>query len=348
RDMDLLRALLGERQLNYIGYSYGTWLGAWYASLFPERVGRMLLDSSMDVSTDFGAATLQQEMGGQRMIDDVLLPYVVRHPQRFNLGSSAPALRSALLALAAPIQSQLFVALDFIDPLNIQKNGWLLNAAVQLQALQQKNPAADAEQLHAAIDAHAFVSSAAENEAAAVFAHRLTDGLFAVPTRESVLLAPPAAVNVSVRCNDLATRGSAQYWIDVGNDYAVRYPFTGGAATANPCLYWGAPAAARPPLAAAATVGPLLLLQSRYDAMTPVENAQTNLDSLPNASLIVVEDEYKHGLFPYGLPCVDEKVVQYFLQGTLPARLSSCAGKPLAGDTDARTLAQAAQDPRPD
>ncbi|MEZ3159984.1 alpha/beta hydrolase [Microbacterium sp. BWT-B31] len=48
RDMDLLRALQGERRLDYLGYSYGTILGATYATLFPERVGRMVLDSSID------------------------------------------------------------------------------------------------------------------------------------------------------------------------------------------------------------------------------------------------------------------------------------------------------------
>jgi pimeloyl-ACP methyl ester carboxylesterase len=329
RDMDLLRSLLGESQLHYIGYSYGSWLGAWYASLFPERVGRMLLDSSMDVSAGFDAATLQREMGHQRMIDDIMLPYAARHPQRFNLGGSALALRNALLALAPPLKSQLFSALDFSDPGNIDKNGWLLNAGIGLQALQQLHPTANADQLHAAIDAHAFIPSEAENQAAAGFAHRLTDGLFTAPTRERVMLPPPAAVNVSVRCNDLAMRGSEQYWIDAGNDHAARYPFIGGAATENPCLYWGAPATTRPPLAATAA---LLLLQSRYDALTPIENALSNLDSLPNASLIVVENEYKHGLFPYGQACVDEKVVHYFLHGTLPARLSSCAGKPLKAD----------------
>ncbi len=46
RDMELLRALMGDEKLNYLGYSYGTMLGASYASLFPERVGQMVLDSA--------------------------------------------------------------------------------------------------------------------------------------------------------------------------------------------------------------------------------------------------------------------------------------------------------------
>lgn len=46
RDMELMRALMGDETLNFLGYSYGTMLGATYATIFPERVGRMVLDSA--------------------------------------------------------------------------------------------------------------------------------------------------------------------------------------------------------------------------------------------------------------------------------------------------------------
>ena len=50
RDLDLLRAVLGDAQLNYLGYSYGTFLGATYAKLFPDKVGRLVLDGAIDPS----------------------------------------------------------------------------------------------------------------------------------------------------------------------------------------------------------------------------------------------------------------------------------------------------------
>lgn len=50
RDMDLIRAVLGDKELTYLGYSYGTFLGATYAKLFPERVGRLVLDGAIDPS----------------------------------------------------------------------------------------------------------------------------------------------------------------------------------------------------------------------------------------------------------------------------------------------------------
>ncbi|MGW3228058.1 alpha/beta hydrolase [Kitasatospora sp. NPDC001095] len=52
RDMDVLRALLGDEKLNYVGKSYGTFLGATYAGLFPSRVGRLVLDGAMDPALD--------------------------------------------------------------------------------------------------------------------------------------------------------------------------------------------------------------------------------------------------------------------------------------------------------
>lgn len=50
RDMDVLRGILGDKKLNYVGASYGTFLGATYAGLFPDRVGRLVLDGAMDPS----------------------------------------------------------------------------------------------------------------------------------------------------------------------------------------------------------------------------------------------------------------------------------------------------------
>ena len=63
RDMDLLRAVLGDRELNYLGYSYGTFLGATYAKLFPERVGRLVLDGAVDPSISGLDVSTTQALG---------------------------------------------------------------------------------------------------------------------------------------------------------------------------------------------------------------------------------------------------------------------------------------------
>ncbi|MGP1683239.1 MAG: alpha/beta fold hydrolase, partial [Giesbergeria sp.] len=79
RDMDLLRGLLGEAKLNYVGYSYGTWLGSWYANLFPEKVGRMVLDSSLDFTHSHEQTFIDMAAARQQLHDGVLLPYAARH-----------------------------------------------------------------------------------------------------------------------------------------------------------------------------------------------------------------------------------------------------------------------------
>ena len=63
RDMDLIRAVLGEDTLNYLGFSYGTFLGTTYAALFPENVGRMVLDGAIDPTTTVEEDTLVQAEG---------------------------------------------------------------------------------------------------------------------------------------------------------------------------------------------------------------------------------------------------------------------------------------------
>ena len=63
RDMDVLRAALGESQMLYFGASYGTKLGATYADLFPDKVGRMVLDGAVDLSIDSRQLSLEQAGG---------------------------------------------------------------------------------------------------------------------------------------------------------------------------------------------------------------------------------------------------------------------------------------------
>ena len=63
RDMELIRILLGQEQLNFLGFSYGTELGATYAALFPDRVGRFVLDGAVDPNADPGTQLLGQVKG---------------------------------------------------------------------------------------------------------------------------------------------------------------------------------------------------------------------------------------------------------------------------------------------
>lgn len=66
KDLDVLRGTIGEDTLTYFGFSYGTFLGATYAELFPERVGRLVLDGAVDPALSYAELTAGQNIGFER------------------------------------------------------------------------------------------------------------------------------------------------------------------------------------------------------------------------------------------------------------------------------------------
>jgi pimeloyl-ACP methyl ester carboxylesterase len=90
-DMEFLRALLKSRQLNFIGYSYGTWLGGWYADTYPARVGRFVLDSNMDFTHTQWQNVNFDPFSGQRRRDTQLFPWIGRHADQIEGLGSRPA-----------------------------------------------------------------------------------------------------------------------------------------------------------------------------------------------------------------------------------------------------------------
>jgi pimeloyl-ACP methyl ester carboxylesterase len=70
RDLDVLRAVLGDQKLTYLGYSYGTFIGAIYAETFPDRVRAMVLDGAVDPALDSITSSVQQMAGFQTVFED--------------------------------------------------------------------------------------------------------------------------------------------------------------------------------------------------------------------------------------------------------------------------------------
>jgi pimeloyl-ACP methyl ester carboxylesterase len=98
RDMDILRAALGERRMSYFGASYGTKLGATYAQLFPRRVGRFVLDGAVDPKLGTRATSLQQAAGFQKAFDAYAANCVQSSVGCF-LGKSVTQARSTVSSL---------------------------------------------------------------------------------------------------------------------------------------------------------------------------------------------------------------------------------------------------------
>ncbi|MCC4308441.1 alpha/beta hydrolase [Alcanivorax marinus] len=337
-DLDLMRGLLGDPRLNYIGYSYGTWLGAWYAARYPHRVGRMLLDSSMDFSADFDEASRSQVRASQRVMDQVLAGYASRHPDRFGLGDSEDAFRDVFGRLPSDLKALAAESLQLGNRRLTEENLLAYKTLSILGELLDAAPDAGAAQLHQALDDRGMLVARAEDDTRLREAtHQLIDTYLERRSEppEPVDLGRMAATFLAVVCNDTASRTERDYWVTLGDQYAVTYPLLGGGITAQPCLYWGGPSVSKPSAAAVAEAGTLLMVQSQYDALTLTEGAMALFDQLPAARLIYVEEEYTHGVFPYETDCVDLPVLRYFIDGTVPARRTDCAGRPLPGDEPA-------------
>lgn len=100
RDLDLMRHVLGYAKLNYIGYSYGTWLGMWYASLFPEKVNKILLDSSIDFQMSRPEIAKLKTTQTQIVFDDLVIPYVAQQ-NHYNLPKTVAEIKN-ISSIAIP------------------------------------------------------------------------------------------------------------------------------------------------------------------------------------------------------------------------------------------------------
>lgn len=103
-DMDVLRAALGDDQLHYLGFSYGTRLGATYAELFPETAGRLVLDAAVDPELESYEGSLSQAQGFERALG-AYAENCVQSGDCF-LGDSVDAVRTTISDLIEQVDDQ--------------------------------------------------------------------------------------------------------------------------------------------------------------------------------------------------------------------------------------------------
>lgn len=353
RDMDLLRTLMGDSKISYLGYSYGTWLGAWYGRLFPERVDRMVLDSNADISADHMDFTEQQAIARDTLIEDLFAPYASRHPDTYNLGSDADAVRATLAALNPALKH---ASTQLFDAYKNTGTADAMNSFVAANGLEQLLTTYSDDQIKAAIETHQFVpySSSITNYSIRQSAQKLWNRYQSTQYRAAHIGQPNGktslgpengdnyAVLYSVTCNDSAPPSrDISYWKALGDAIAQKAPFFGGY---NPptqtCMYWNTPNIQRPPLAGLQGLD-VLMLQSQYDTATPTIGAMKGFSALPKAHMVYVVNEYTHGVFPYGTDCVDVPVLQYLLGQSPNWRQYNCSASGAALPLDNQLSASA-------
>jgi pimeloyl-ACP methyl ester carboxylesterase len=336
RDMNLMRILLGDDKLNYLGVSYGTWLGAWYAKLFPEATGNFVLDSNVDFSARSLSETFNsQPESFQNGFEKIAIPYLVRNNAVFELGDSNEAVYAVYdslplevkAAVTIPIRDSLYGAGQVIDI------GVLLVAAKGLAAVFEATASPfNPDTFLKEVEAYRYATIDALDGDARGAALQLSQAVLVELERQPVpiILDAQTATKTSVICNDGETITYPNYWVYLGDRENMLNPLIGGVLTATSCPFWKNPSASVPfmPLQT-----PVLMVQSEFDPATNTSGARKALYSTPNAKMVFVNDEKQHGVFPHS-ECVDKAVVQHLLDGTMPnGKVTNCAANPLPGET---------------
>lgn len=305
RDMDVMRAVLGDQKLNYLGYSYGTSLGAHYAELFPHNVGRLVLDGAIDPSLSNDEITLGQAGGFEGEVRSYMQFCIDSGDCPFT-GSLEDGL-SQLRDLLGQVEKNPPVASDGRTlPIIDFVNGFILplydNAAWPMLSNALSNVIAGN------VDDIQFFSDAS--------AGRQPDGSYQGNT--------PAAF-VSINCLDYPMDADLGVMRANAAELLKASPTLGkylayGAVT---CENWKYPAKGKPGPLKAAGAAPIVVIGTTGDPATPYAWSQALAEQLESASLVTFEG---HGHTAYGRSndCVSNAVESYFIDGKVPANGLTC------------------------
>ncbi|MFE5136664.1 alpha/beta hydrolase [Streptomyces fagopyri] len=303
RDLDVLRAALGERKLTFMGASYGTYFGALYATLFPSHVRRMVFDSAVNPAPGqiWYENNLDQSAAFESRWAD-FRAWTARHDKVYGLGTTPEEVlhsyekaRAQLAASPAggkvgPAQLQnAFLEAGYYDD-------YWPRRALALSAYLKGDPKPLIEQA-----ARPEASAGAENA---------------------------GAVYTAVECNDASWPTRWRTWDRDNTILARRAPFeTWDNVWMNlPCAYWPVPR--QKPLDVRALPGvlaPTLILAAERDAATPYEGAVELQRRLSGSVLVTENGAGTHGIGGGPNTCVNDYLDTYLLTGGLPQFRARCA-----------------------
>ncbi|MFC7968387.1 alpha/beta hydrolase [Streptomyces cinereoruber] len=307
RDMDVLRAVLGDERLSYVGASYGTFLGATYAELFPDRVGRLVLDGAMDPSLPALDLNRDQTAGFETAFRAFAADCVGRPDCPLGTGS-VPAAGEAL--------KKFFRAVD-AEPLPTGEGRKLGESLATTGVIAAMYDEGAWPQLREALAQAKGGRGAGLLALADSYYEREPDGEYAN------LMAANAAVN----CLDLpaAYRGPADAAKAVPSFEKASPVFGRGLAwAALNCTYWPSPATGRPHRITAEGAAPILVVGTTRDPATPYKWAESLAAQLSSGTLLTYEGD-GHTAYGRGSDCVDTAINTYLLEGTPPRDGKRCS-----------------------
>ncbi|MEV4112661.1 alpha/beta hydrolase [Nonomuraea sp. NPDC049695] len=304
RDMDSIRAALGEEKISYLGYSYGTYLGAVYATLFPSRVKRLVMDSTIDPTLVWYESNLRQDSAFEHRHRQ-FLAWTARHNSVYKLGATAKQTSFAYYAMR--------------DRLHARPAGGIVGPS-ELDDIFTTAGYSDRVWPEFA---QAWSSYVRQGDVGGLL------GLYEKYGKDDAKAENGYAIYLGVQCTDAKWPREWDKWKADMTRMHRRAPFmTWPNAWFNaPCLYWSAPGGTPVDVKGSRKLPPILMIQSRDDAATPYKGALEMRRHFDRATM-VVEGGGNHGVSLAGNTCVDNRLAAYLRDGTLPRRDVECPALP--------------------
>ncbi|OQD52957.1 proteinase [Streptomyces phaeoluteigriseus] len=309
RDMDILRAALGDRKLTYVGASYGTFLGATYAGLFPERVGRLVLDGAMDPSLPSRRMNLDQTAGFETAFQSFAKD-CVRQPD-CPLGTKA-----------AQVGKNLKAFFDRLDarplPTGDADGRRLTESLATTGVIAAMYDESAWEQLREALN-----SAMRENDGAGLLV--LSDSYYERDAEGGY--ANLMFANAAVNCIDLPAAFDGPDEVRRAlPDFEKASPVFGeGLAWASlNCAYWPVAPTGEPHRIEAKGAAPIVVVGTTRDPATPYRWAQSLAGQLSSARLLTYRGD-GHTAYGRGSSCIDSAINTYLVRGTPPTDGKRCS-----------------------
>ncbi|MGH3323805.1 MAG: alpha/beta hydrolase [Streptomyces sp.] len=315
RDMDVIRQALGTKKINYFGYSYGTYLGAVYAKLYPDRIRRAVLDSIVDPTGVWYEDNISQDYAFDAR-HKAFAAWVAKHDADYGLGTDPAKVEKAWYGMREAVRKD--PAGGKVGPAELEDtflpggyyNGYWPDLASAFASFVNDG---DPEPLAEAYDAFASIGASGDNG---------------------------YSIYTSVQCRDASWPSDWRTWHRDMTKVHAKAPFmTWNNAWYNaPCAFWPVNSLKATEVANK-KLPPVLLFQATDDAATPYEGGVVMHRKLRGSSLVVEEGGGNHGITLSGSECLDRYLADYLATGKVPR-----GGK---GGGEADAVCEKLPDPEP-
>jgi pimeloyl-ACP methyl ester carboxylesterase len=305
RDLDMLRAVVGDTALNYLGYSYGTVIGALYAQTFPTKVGHLVLDGAIDPTVSQADSMVAQAQGFEMALANYLTWCFSQKDCPFK--GTVDTAKARIATLLAQVDAQPIAAQDG------RKLGADTLVTAIIAPLYSKMSWKYLTQL--------FVETLANGKAETAFA--LADG-YNERTDKGAYKSNQTEAFMAVTCLDSPTSDPAT-WDAQASELQAKAPLIGKYFTFSEagCSVW--------PFKAVITTGrltdtgpsPILVIGTTGDPATPIAWAEGLAQQITNGRLVRYTGDGHTG-YNRGSPCVDAIVDDYLLGAAEPAVAAKC------------------------